>query len=127
MLARASDEATLLAEDLPATGFTMATEFLPRPLLVREHKTSLRRYVLLVCTLRDDEELSANGGFRYRLRGYVHRNGKVFYSMLNKILLVSSYLISSDKALQRASGNGIDFDEIEGRGREEKSEQWRLI
>ena len=47
--------------------FTFATQFLPRPYLVKGYKLNMRRYMVAVCT----------GG---RLRGYVHDDGKNIYT-----------------------------------------------
>ena len=50
-----------------ADGYSMATQFLPRPFLVEGYKINMRRYVVAVCI----------GG---RLRGYVHDDGKNIYT-----------------------------------------------
>lgn len=47
--------------------FSFVTEFLPSPFLVDGYKINMRKYVLLVCI----------GG---RLRGYVHEDGKNFFT-----------------------------------------------
>lgn len=57
----------LLTGDGVVDGFSMATEFLPRPFLVKGYKLNMRRYMVAVCS-------------GYRLRGYVHNDGKNIYT-----------------------------------------------
>ena len=76
--------------------FTFATQFLPRPYLVKGYKLNMRRYMIAVCT----------GG---RLRGYVHDDGKNIYT---KNPYVEPWTVKAGKG---KDGRATELDLLKGR------------